>query len=148
MSATPTGTASMSASASVAIVFSMIGGVSYLKVLVLGEESLYMGLHSGVGLLGRNELGGMLCGCGCTFVLANLEARHRLIHDGVGIVEDQFFYCSSSFSEFKLNFTEVMFKNFPCFLHLVGAFLRLDVFFEDSLPVEDNKGEIYCLTLI
>ena len=89
----------------------------------------------------------MLCGCGCVFVLVNLEARHHLVHDGVGVVEAQFFNCSSSFSDLNMSFTEVIFKIVPFFVRLVGAFPRPEVVFEDLLPVEDNKGEVYCLTL-
>ena len=70
-----------------------------------------------------------------------------MIHDGVGVVEDQFVNCSSGFSEFKVSFTEVVFKIFPCFVRLVGAFSRPDVVFEYLLPIEDNEGEVYCLTL-
>ena len=88
-----------------------------------------------------------MCECGCAFVLVNLEARYHLIHDGVGVVEAQFINCSSDFSEFKVSFTEVVFKIVPCFVLLVCAFPRLDVVFEDSLHVEDNKGEFYCMTL-
>ena len=46
-----------------------------------------------------------------------------------------------------MSFTEVMFKVVTCFVRLVGAFPRSDVVFEDSLPVKDNKGEVYCLNL-
>ena len=63
--------------------------------LNLGEEILHQGLHRGVGLIGGSELGGVLCGCGCAFVLVNLEACHHLIHDGVGVVEVQFVNCST-----------------------------------------------------
>ena len=70
-----------------------------------------------------------------------------MIHDGVAVVESQFVYCSSGFSEFKVSFAEVAFKIVPCFVCLVGAFPSPDVVFEDLLHVEDNKGEVYCLTL-
>ena len=70
-----------------------------------------------------------------------------MIHYGVGIVESQFVNFSSVFSEFKASFTEVAFKIVPCFVCLVGAFSRPDVVFEDSLPVENNKGKIYFLNL-
>ena len=40
-----------------------------------------------------------------------------------------------------------MFKIVSRFLRLVSAFPHPDVAFEDSLPVEDNEGEVYCLTL-
>ena len=46
-----------------------------------------------------------------------------------------------------MSFTEVMFKIVPYCVRLVGAFPRLDIFFEDALPVEDNEGKVYCLTL-
>ena len=88
-----------------------------------------------------------MCGCGCASVLVDLEVHHHLVHNIVGLVEDQFVNCSFILSEFKVSFTEVMFKIFPCFLRLVGAFPRPDVVFEDSLPVEDNEGEVYFLTL-
>ena len=125
----------------------MIGGFSELKGMELGEESLHLVLHRGVGMIGGSELGGVLCGCGFAFVLVDLEARHNLIHDGVGVVESQFVNCSSGFSEFKVSFTEVVFKIVPCFVCLVGAFPLPDVVFEYSLPVEYNEGEVYCLTL-
>ena len=118
----------------------MIGGVSELKGLNLGEKRLHLGLHRGVGLIGRSEFSGMLCGCGCAFSLVDLEARHHLIHDGVVVVVAQFSNSSSGFSEFKVNFAEVMFKIFPRFVRLVGAFPRPDVIFEDSLPVEDKRA--------
>ena len=66
-------------------------------------------------MIGDNEFGGVLCGCGCAFILVDLETRHHLVHDGVGVAEAQFVNLSSSFSEFKVSFTEVMFENFPCF---------------------------------
>ena len=125
----------------------MIGGVSELQGLDLSDDSLNLGLHRGAGLVGGSEFGGVFCGCGCAFVLVDLEARHHLIHNGVGVVESQFVNCSSSFSEFKVSFTEVMFKIVPCFVRLVGAFPRPDVVFEDLFPVKDNEGVVYCLTL-
>ena len=45
--------------------------VCKLKGLNLGEESFYLGLHHGVGLIGRCEFGCMLGGGGCAFVLIN-----------------------------------------------------------------------------
>ena len=93
----------------------------------------------------------MLCGCGCgcgyAFVLVDLEARHHLIHDSVGVVEAQFVNSSSGFSDLNVSFTEVVFKIVPCFIRLVGAFPRPYFVFEDFLPVEDNKGKVYCLNL-
>ena len=41
-----------------------------------------------------------------------------------------------------------MFEIVPCFVRVVGAFPRPDVIFEDLLHVEDNKGKVYCLTVI
>ena len=64
----------------------MVGGVSELKGLEFGEESMHLGLHHGVGLIGRSEFGGVLCGFGCSFFLVNLEVRHHLIHGGIGVV--------------------------------------------------------------
>ena len=101
----------------------------------------------GVGVIGRNEFGVVLCGCGCVFILVNLEACNHMIHIGVSVVEAQFTNCSSSFSEFKVIFTEVVFKIVTCFVRLVGAFPCRDVFFDDLLTVEDNKGKVYWLTL-
>ena len=60
--------------------------VSKLKGLNLGEESLYLGLHRGVGLIGGCEFGCVLGGGGCVFILVDLEARHNLIYDDVGSV--------------------------------------------------------------
>ena len=42
---------------------------------------------------------------------------------------------------------EVVFKNVPCLVRPVGAFPHPDVVFEDSLPAEDSKIEVYCLNL-
>ena len=146
-STSPTGAKSTSAAASVAIMVSMVGGVREMKGLGLGEESLRLGLHFCVVMIGGSKFGGVLCGCGCAFVLVDLEARHHMIHYGVGIVETQLVNCSPSFYEFKFIFTEFMFKIVPCFVRLADAFPRPDVVFEYLLPVEDNKVEVYCLTL-
>ena len=69
---------------------SLVRGVSKLKGLDLGEESLQLGLHCGIGLIGGSEFGGVLCGCGCAFVLIDSEVRNHLIQDGFGVVESQF----------------------------------------------------------
>ena len=89
----------------------------------------------------------MLCGCGCALVFVNLEACHHLVHNGYGVVKSQFINFPSSLSEFNMSFAEVMFEIIPCFLHLVYALPRPDIVFEDSLPVEDDEGEVYCLNL-
>ena len=108
---------------------------------------MHPGLYLSVGMIGRSEFGGMLCGCVCAFVLVDLEACHHLVNDGVSVVESQCVNCSSVLSEFKVSFIEVVFKIVPCFVRLFGAFPRPDVVFEDSLPAEDNRGEVYCLIL-
>ena len=81
-------------------------------------------------MIGRSEFCGVLCGCGCELVFVNLEVRHHLVHNGVGVLEAQFINCLSSLSEFKVSFAEVMFEIFPCFVRLVCAFPRQDVVFE------------------
>ena len=87
------------------------------------------------------------CGCGCALVFADLEARHHLVHNGVGVMKSQFINFTSSFSEFNVSFAEFMFEIVPCFVRLVCALPCLDIIFEDSLPVEDDKGEVDFLTL-
>ena len=118
-----------------------------LEGLNLGEESFHLGLHRGVGLIGGCEFGCMLGGGGCAFVFVNLEAHHHLIYDVVGVVESQSINCSSSLPEFKVSFPEVVLGIFTSLVRRIGAFPRPDVVFEDSLSVEDKKGEVYCLTL-
>ena len=81
------------------------------------------------------------------FVLVDLELRHHLIYDGVGLVEVQFVNCSAGFPEFKVSFLEVVFEVIPCFVLRIGAFPRPDVVFENSLSMEDYEGEVYCLTM-
>ena len=129
----------------------MIGLVSMrvrkLKCLNLREESFHLGLHRVVGLIGGFEFGCVLGGGGCVFVLVDLEARHHLIYDIVGVVEDQFVNRSSGFLEFKVSFLEVVLIFIPCFVHRIGSFPCLDVVFEGSFSVEDKEGEVYCLTL-
>ena len=77
----------------------------------------------------------MLCGCGSALVFVDLEARHHLIDNGVGVVEDEFINITSCFSEFKVSFAEVVFEVVPHFVCLVCALPHSDVIFEDSLPV-------------
>ena len=77
----------------------------------------------------------MLCGCGSALIFVDLEVRHHLVENGVGVVEDKFINSTSCFSEFKVSFTEVVFEVVPCFVCLVCALPRSDVIFEDSLPV-------------
>ena len=108
---------------------------------------MYLGLHSGIGLIGRCEFGCMLGGGGYAFILVDLEARHHLIYYDIGVVEAKFVNCSAGFSELKVSFLEVVFEIIPSFLRRIGAFPRTDVVFEISLFVEVIKGEVYCLTL-
>ena len=77
----------------------------------------------------------MLCGCGSALVFVDLEAHHHLVHNGVGVVKYQFIRCTSCLSEFKVNFAEVMFEVFPCFVRLVRALPRSDVIFEDLFNI-------------
>ena len=70
-----------------------------------------------------------------------------MVHNGVGVVEAQFINCHSSLSYFKVSFTEVMFEIVQCVVRLVCAFPRPYVVFENLLHVEDDEGEVYCLTL-
>ena len=81
------------------------------------------------------------------FVLVNFYARHHLIYNSVGIVEAQFVNCSAGFPKFKVSSSEVVIEVIPCFVRWIGAFPRPDVVFENLLSVEDNKGEVYFLTL-
>ena len=148
--ATPTST-STSATASASEIVPMIRlssmSVRDLKGLYLGEESLHLGLHHGVGLIGGCEFGCVLDGGGCAFILVNFEARLHLIYDGVGVVESQFVNCSSGFPEFKVSFLEVVIEILPSVVRRIGAFPHPYVVFEYLLSVEDNEGEVYCLTL-
>ena len=89
----------------------------------------------------------MLGGDGCAFVLVDLVLCHNLIYNGVDVVEAQFVNRSASFSEFKVSLLEVVLEVIPYFVHRIGAFPRPYVVFEYLLPVEDNKGKVYCLTL-
>ena len=72
--------------------------------LELGEESLHLQLHSGVGLIGGRECGILLCGCVSVLVFVDLEARHNLVHNGVGVVGAKFINRTSCFYEFKVSF--------------------------------------------
>ena len=147
----PSGAASMSATTSSSETFPMIFLVSMrvceLKGLDLGEESFHLGLHCGVDLIGGCKCGCVLGGVGCEFFFVDLEAQHHLICNGVGVMEAQFVNRSAGFPEFKVSFLEVALEFIPCFVLRIGASPRPDVVFEDSLYVEDNKGEVYCLTL-
>ena len=89
----------------------------------------------------------MLGDGGCEFVLIDLEARHHLIYNGAGVVEAQFVNPEKDLPEFKVSFSEVVLEVVPCFVRQIGAFPPLDVAFENSLSVEDNESEVYCLTL-
>ena len=87
---------------------SIIGLISMcvrkLKGMNLGEESLHLGFHCGVSMIGGCDFGCVL-GCGgCVFVLADLEACNPLIYDGVGVVEYHFVNCSVGLPEIKVSF--------------------------------------------
>ena len=75
----------MSTTASASEIVPMIGLVSMsvleLKGLDLGEDSLHLVIHRGDGLIGGCDLGCVLGGGSCVFILLNLEARHCV---GVG----------------------------------------------------------------
>ena len=121
--------------------------VRELKGLNLGEDSLHLGIHNCIGLIGGREFGYTLGDGGCAFVLVYLEARHNLIYDGVGVVKSKIVNCAAGFPEFKVSFSEVVLEVVTCFVLWIGAFLRPDIVFEDLLSVEDNGGKVYCLTL-
>ena len=89
----------------------------------------------------------MLCGCGHTFVFVNLEARHHLIDNGVGVVEAEFIDGASCFSEFKVSFTEVVLEVGQRLVCVVCTLPCADVIFEYLLFVQDDKGEVDCLAL-
>ena len=80
-------------------------------------------------------------------VFVDLKARNNLVHNDVCVVEAKFINRTSCFSEFKVSFAEVMFEVVPCFVRLVCVLPRSYFIFEDSFPVEDNEGEVDCLTL-
>ena len=69
-----------------------------MKGVNLAEESLHLGLHCCVGLIGGCEFSYMLGGGGFTFVLLDLEAHHHLIYNGVGVVEAKFVNRSAGLS--------------------------------------------------
>ena len=98
-------------------------------------------------MIDGSEFGGVLCDCGCVLVFVDLEVRHHLVQNGVGVVKNQCINCPSGLSEFKVRFAEVMFEIVPNFVRLVCELPRSDVIFEDLLPVEDNEGEVDFLTL-
>ena len=147
----PTRAASTSATASASEIVSIVVLIficaRYLKDMNLGEESFYLRLHRGVGLIGGCKFGCILDGGGCTFVFVDLEARHHLIYDGVGVVEATFVNCSTSLSDLKASFSEVVLENLPSFVRQSGAFPHTDAAFENSLFVDDNEGDVDCLTL-
>ena len=89
----------------------------------------------------------MLCGCGHAFVFVNLEARHHLIDNGVGVVEAEFIDGASCFSEFKVSFAEVVLEFGPRLVCVVCTFPCTDVIFEDPLFVQDDEGEVDFLAL-
>ena len=89
----------------------------------------------------------MLGGGGCAFSLVDLEVLHHLIYNGIGVVESQFVNSSTGFPDFKVSLSEVVLGVFPSLVRHIGAFPCPDVIFEDSLSMEDNEGEVYCLNL-
>ena len=101
----------------------------------MGEESLYLRLHCGVGLIGGRKFGSVLCGCGSALVFVDLEARHHLFHNGVGVVKIEFINCTPCFPEFKVSFAEVIFEVVPCVVCLVCLLPHSYVIFEYLLPV-------------
>ena len=64
----------------------------------MGEESLHLRLHRGVGMIGRRKCGSMLCDGGHAFVFINLEVCHHVVDNGVGVVEAGFIDGTSCFS--------------------------------------------------
>ena len=80
----------------------------------MGKESLHLRLHRGVGLIGGRECGSVLCGGGHVFVFVDLEARHHLVNNCIGVVEAEFIDITSCFLEFKVSFAEVVLEVFPC----------------------------------
>ena len=105
--------------------------VCEMKGLNLGEESFNLGLHRCVGLIGGCKFGCVLVGCGCVFVLVDLEAHHNLIYDGVGIVKAQFVNRAAGFPEFKVSLSEVVLEVVPCFVCRIGALTLTYVVYED-----------------
>ena len=101
----------------------------------MGEESLHLRLHCGVGMIGGRKCGSALCGCGSALVFVDLEERHNLVENGVDVMEAEFINSTSCFSESKMSFTGVVFEVVPSFVCLVCALPCSDVIFEDSLPV-------------
>ena len=95
MSGPSTGAAS--ASKIVAMISLVSMRVCELKVLKLVEDSLHLGLHCGVGLIGGCKFVCVLGGGGCAFILIDLEARHHLIYYGVVVVQSQFVSRSAGF---------------------------------------------------
>ena len=89
----------------------------------------------------------MLCGCGHAFVFINLEARHHLINNGIGVLEDELVDGAYCFSEFKVIFAEVVLEVGPRLVCVVCTFSCADVIFEDPLFLQDDKGEVDCLDL-
>ena len=102
-----------------------------LEVLTLGEDSLHLVLHIGVGLIGGCNFGCVFGDSGCVLVFVDLEVFHIVVYDGHGVVESQIVNCSAGFSEFKVSFLEVVFEVIPSFVGRIGAFPCPDVVFEN-----------------
>ena len=89
----------------------------------------------------------MLCGCSCAFVFVDLEARHHLIDNGLGVVEAEFIDGASCFLEFKVSLAEVVLEVGPLLVSVICTFPCVDVIFEDPLFVKDEEGGVDCLDL-
>ena len=96
--------------------------VHLLKGLNLGEGSFNLRLHISVGIIGGCKFGFMLGGGGCAFIFVDLESRHNLIYDGVGVVESKCVNRSAGLSDIKVSFSKVVFEIFPSLLRQSGAF--------------------------
>ena len=98
-------------------------------------------------MIGGYKCGSLLCGCGQAFVFVDLEARHHLIENGIGVVEAGFIDSASCFLEFKVSVTEVVLEVAPHLVCVVCTFTRADFIFEDPLFVQDDEGEVDCFDL-
>ena len=84
----------------------------------------------------------MLCGCGRAFVSVDLEARHHLINNGVGVVEAEFIEGASCCLEFKVIFAEVVLEVEPRIVYVVCTFPCEDVIFEDPFLFRMTRARL------